>query len=93
MLGVAVAEPVLDKPKVLPLVGESVTAGMAQHVGVDVAEAGPLASFSDDVVDGAADHLAIALRDEQPWQLVIASGEIALDRSELIARERLFGVQ
>jgi hypothetical protein len=68
------------------LVGEVVTAGVAQHMGPDVAELCGFASDPHDVVDGLAGELRLALRDKEPWQVVGAGGEIALDGAELVPR-------
>jgi len=40
VLGVAVAEVVLDQPKVMALVGEGMSAGVAQRVRVHARQAG-----------------------------------------------------
>ena len=86
------AEVVLDEPEVVPLVGEVVAAGMAQHVRPDAAETGALAGLTDEVVDGLARHRLAALGDEQPRQLILARREVALDGAELVAGDRLLGI-
>ena len=87
------AEPVLDQPEVLALVGECVAATVTQHVRVDVTEASPLACLCDDVVHRPANELAIALRHKQPRKMVLTSGKVAFDRPKLIASERLLSIE
>ena len=47
MARVFVAEVVLHDAKIRALVGKGVAAGVAQHVGMDVAEAGAPAQFEE----------------------------------------------
>ena len=49
MPGIAVAEIVLDRPHVLAGVGQSVTAGVTQHVRVELPEPSSLAGLADDL--------------------------------------------
>ena len=74
----------MQQAEVVPHVGEGVARRVPQHVRPDVSEAAPLARFLDHVVDCLANHLLSALGDEEPWQLVPARREVALDRSELV---------
>jgi len=50
-----------------------------------VLEAGALRCRPDEVVDRLARQGLAALGDEQPWQLVGAGGEVALDGAQLVA--------
>ena len=93
VLGIAVAEPILNQPEVLPAVGESVTAGVAQHVRVDAAQTRALAGRGDHVIDRPAHHLAATLGDEQPGQLVFTGGEVARQGPEFVAGERLLAIE
>ena len=56
VLGVTVAEPILNEPEVLALVGERIAARVAQHVGVHVPEPCPSRGSGDHVVDRPADR-------------------------------------
>jgi hypothetical protein len=64
-----------------PSSGESLT----EHVRPDAAQLRLLASETDNAIDSLADHRLPALGYEEPWQIVGASGEVALDRTQLIA--------
>ena len=61
---ITVAHEVLQQPEVVTLVAQGVTCAVAQHVGPDAAEAGTLASFADEVIDGLARHRLPPLGDE-----------------------------
>jgi malonyl CoA-acyl carrier protein transacylase len=84
-----VAEIVLHRPQIGALVGQVVAIGMAQYVRSDPAELRLRTSQPDDIVDGLAGGLRLALRGEQPGQVVVAGGEVALDRAQLVAGDRM----
>ena len=52
MARVFVAEVVLHDAKIRALVGKGVAAGVAQHVWVDVADAGAAAQLEEQIIDG-----------------------------------------
>ncbi len=52
VLGVAVAEVVLDQPKVMALVGEGMSAGVAQRVRMHARQAGASGREAHEVADG-----------------------------------------
>ncbi len=56
MLGVAVAEVVLDQPQIMALVGEGVAAGVPQRVRVDAWQAGALSGEAHEVADSLPDY-------------------------------------
>ena len=66
---------------------------MAQHVRPDATELCGLASDPHDIIDGLAGELCLPLGHEQPGQLVLPGGEVALDRAQLIAGDRVLDAQ
>ena len=58
------AEEILGRAEIHPLVGQVVAAGVAQHVRMHMSEPCPLTSGLDDVVDRLTGHLVAALRYE-----------------------------
>ncbi len=60
------AQIVLDGAQIVSFVGQGVATGMAKHVRMDLAQAGPLAGTPDKVVYALARELVAALGDEQP---------------------------
>ena len=66
---------------------------MAEHVGPDSAELRLLASHAHDVIDGLAGELCLPLGHEQPGQIVLPGGEVALDGAQLIAGNRVLDAQ
>lgn len=83
MLGVAVAEVVLDGPQVMALVGEVMAAGVAQRVGVDAWQAGAHGREAHEVADGLPGERLAAFGPEQPRQVALPYGEVAPDRAQL----------
>lgn len=59
------------------------------HVG----QASAPRRHGDQVIDGLPGERLTALGNEQPRQRVGASGEVAFDGSQLVARDRLFDGQ
>lgn len=90
---IAMPQIVLDQPQVVTAIGEGETAGMAQHVGMDMAETGTVAGGREDVVHGLPGHRLLPLGHEQPWKLVIALPEPAPDRPQLIAFDGMLDAQ
>ena len=84
---------ILQQPEVVTLIAQRIASAVAQHVRPDAAETRPLAGFPDEVIDGLARHRLPTLGDEQPRQLVVALREIALNSAELVALDRLFGIE
>src|SRR5262245_57889985 len=91
VLGIAVAEVVLHGAQVRAFVGERVATGTAQHMRPDFAELCFVASLAHEVVEGLAGKLALAFRYEQPGQIVLTLGQVALQRPELVASNRMLG--
>ena len=83
------AEVVLLGPKIGALVGQIVSATVAQHVRPHSAQLGVLAGDPTDVIDRLPGELGVAFGDEQPRQAVLTGGEIALDGTQLVAGDRL----
>src|SRR4029077_11049980 len=93
VLGIAVTQVVLHCAQVGALVGEVVAAGMAEHVRPDAPELCGLASDPHDIIDGLAGELCLPLGHEQPRQIVLPGGEVALDRAQLIAGNRVLDAE
>jgi hypothetical protein len=70
------------------VVGEVVAAGVPKHVRPNAAELCGLASNPHDVVDGPAGKLCLPLGHEQPGQVVLAGGEVALNGAQLVTSNR-----
>jgi hypothetical protein len=54
-------QPILNRPRVVASVGESVAAAVQQHVGVDARQSGARADALDQPVDGIRRERAAAL--------------------------------
>ena len=93
VLGISVTEVVLHGAQVGALVGKVVTAAVPEHVGPNAGELRLPASDPHDIIDALAGELCLPLRHEQPGQLVLPGGEVALDRAQLIAGDRVFDAQ
>ena len=78
------AEVVLHGAQVGTPVGQVEAAGVPEHVGMHVLEAGALGCRPNQVVDGLPRQGLAALGDEQPRQLVRACGKLALDGAQLV---------
>ena len=89
VLGIAMAEVILDQAQVSAAVGEGKTAGVPQHVGMDVRQPGALGRRGDQVVDGLPGQWLTALRHEQPGQPIGAGGEIALEGLQFVTGDRV----
>ena len=85
VLGIAVAEIVLNEAQVISAVGEREAAGVTKHVRMDFRQSSPLARCGDDVVDGLAGEWLGALGDEEPRQMILARGKPALNGTQFIA--------
>jgi len=64
VLRVAVPEVVLDRAQNVPLVGQRIAAGVAQHVRMDPAEPGTLADAPHQAADTLARELVVSLGDD-----------------------------
>src|SRR3954469_9790860 len=87
--GIAVAEVVLDKAQIVPLVGEREAAGMAQRVWVHTQQTGTLGRRGDQVIDRLPGHGLTALGDEQPGQRVGTGSKVAPDGAQLVTGDGL----
>ena len=87
------AEIVLDEAQVAAAIGEGEAAGMAQHMGMDMAETGADAGSRENVVDGLPGHRLLPLENEEPGQPVIASPEPAPDRAQFVALDGMLDAQ
>lgn len=65
-------EIILDQSQVVPLVGESEPARMAQHVRVHMGEIGPSCRCCDDPVHGLPGQGMMTFGDEQPGETILA---------------------
>ncbi len=72
---------ILDRAQIMPLVRQRVPAGVAEHVGMDLAQIGALADAPDHIVDPLAGELAPAFGDEQPGQPGIPYPQVAPNRA------------
>jgi hypothetical protein len=93
MSGIAVAKIVFDQPEVVAPIREREATGVPQHVRMNRRQAGTLRRDRDQVIDGLTSERLAALGYEEPWEAVRTGCQIALDRAELIARDRLFDGQ
>src|SRR5215203_5069137 len=93
VLGVAMAQVVLDEAQIAALVGKVEAARVAQHMRMDGAEPRPLGCRADEVVHRLARERLAALGDEQPRQPIRPRGEIALDGAQLGPGDRLLDRQ
>src|SRR5262245_1055664 len=89
VLWISMPEVILHRAQIGALVSEAVAATVAQHVRPDPAKLRGLAGHPDDVVHGLARELRLPLGDEQPGEIVLAGGEVALDGAQLVASDRL----
>ena len=83
------AEIVLDQAQVVAAVGEAVATGVAQRVRMDVAETGTPGGGGDEVVCCLTGQGLASLGQEQPGQAIRSGGEVTLDGTELVPRDRL----
>jgi hypothetical protein len=93
MSGVAVAKVILDQPEIVVPIRESEAAGMPQHMRMDRRQSGSLRGGRDQVIDRLTGERLAALGYEEPGEAVRPGCQIALDRAEFIARDRLFDGQ
>ena len=77
----------------MALVTERIAGAVAQHVGPDPAEPRSLTSFSYEVIYRLARHRLPTLGDEQPGQMIRPHSELPLDGTQLVALNRLFGIE
>ena len=75
------------------LIGQLKPARMPQHVGMKRTESGTPGSGTDEVVDRLPGHRLPAFRYNQPRQGVVACMQVALDRSQFIAGDRMLDGQ
>lgn len=85
------AEIILDQAQVAPGMGQSMSAGMSQHVRMDTVEPCPRRNDRHEIVDGLPRYRLTALGQEQPRQTVLSSDQKAPDRAQLIACQWLAG--
>lgn len=89
VLGIAVAEIILDEAQVVAAIGERESAGMPERMGMDVPQVGSHGGRGDDVIDGLTGERLAALGDEEPRQMIAARGQPALYGAQLVAGDRL----
>lgn len=87
------AQIILDQPQIVAAIGEREAAGMAQHVGIDMAETGMIAGGRYDIVDSLPGQRLLPLRDEEPGQPVLALSKPTPDRAQLIAFDGMFDAE
>ena len=78
---------ILDRAQVMPLVCQSVSTGMAKHVGVYLAKSSSLTDASCQVVDPLTGKLLASFDNKQPGQSGIPDSQVASNRTQLIAFE------
>jgi hypothetical protein len=93
VLGISVTEVVPHGAQVGALIGQVVAAGAAEHVRPDAPELCGLASDPHDIIDGLVGELCLPLGHEQPGQIVLPGGEVALDGAEFVAGDRVLDAQ
>ena len=86
-------EVILDQAKVVPLVGKRESAGMPEHVRMDVPKTRPLSRLRDDIVHGLTGERLPALGDKQPWQHIVARGQPTADGTQFIACQWLLDAE
>jgi hypothetical protein len=86
VLGIAVAEVVLNKPEVMALVGQVVAAGVPERVRMDAGQAGTSGREAHEVAYGLAGERLAAFGQEQPGPGAFAHRELAPDRA--VRRQR-----
>ena len=84
VLGIAMAEVVLDQPQIVSSVGQGEPARVTEHMGVDPGPPGSDGRGGDQVVHRLPCQRLAALRQEQPGQCVLAGGQIAPDMTQLV---------
>ncbi|HRX71283.1 MAG TPA: hypothetical protein P5329_08935 [Candidatus Competibacteraceae bacterium] len=89
MLGIAMAEIVLNQTQVITLIGKIKTTGMSKHMRMYRAEFGALRRCIHQVIHRLPGHGLIALGQKQPGQRIAAGAEIAFDGPQLIAGDRV----
>jgi hypothetical protein len=93
VLGISVTKVILHRPQISALVGQVVAAGVAEHVRPDAPELCGLSSDPHDKIDGLPGELCLPLGHEQPGQIVLPGGEVALDGAEFVAGDRVLDAQ
>jgi hypothetical protein len=84
-----VSEPPLNRPGIMPPVGQRVAARMAKHVGVDhEGHAGPLAEALDQGMEALRRHRRATLRDEHVRARRLSALQPA-QRPQFVALERM----
>ncbi len=77
----------------LAAIGEGETAGMPQHMRMDMADTGTLSGGRKDVVDGLPGERLLPLGDEQPGQPIAALSEPAPDRAQFVTIYGMLGIR
>ena len=93
VLGVTVAQVVLNDPQIVALVGKMKAAGVTQGMRMNAVQPGALGRRSDEVVDRLPSEWLAALGKEQPGQFASAPGEVTPDRAQLVAGDGLLDRQ
>ena len=86
-------EVILDQAKIVPLVGKREAAGMTKHVRMDVPKTRPFSRLRDDIVHGLTGEGLPAFGDKQPWQHIVARGQLAADGAQFIACQGLLDTE
>lgn len=90
---IAVAKIILDQAQVIAFVCQGEAAGMAEHVGVNVAKTCPLSCNGDHPVHGLSGQRLTAFGNKQPGQEILARGEPAAKGAQFVAGDRLLDGQ
>src|SRR5437588_12756780 len=77
--GVAVAQVILDQPKIVTPIRASEAAGVSQHVRMDWRQVGARRRGRDQIIDRLTDEQLAAFGDKEPGEAVPTGGQIALD--------------
>jgi len=93
VLGVAVAEVVLDKAKIVASIGQREVAGMPQHVGMDGRKTGARRRNGDEVIYGLTGDWLAAFGEEQLGSATALGRQVALDGAQLVAGDGMLDVQ
>jgi hypothetical protein len=87
------AEVILDETQVVPLVGQCEPARMTKHVWVDRLEPGADGGGGNQIIHGLPGQRLTSLGNEQPRQRVLSGGEVAPERPQFVAGDRLLDRQ
>jgi len=93
VLGIAVADVILHRAQIGPLIRKVIAAAVTQHVRPNPAELGLLAGEPDDVIHGLPGDCACRSDAKSQRRLSLRGGEVVLDRAQFIAGDRVLDAE